>query len=101
MAKSGAHYNPFQVHDARGGHDGSATESVRRLLGKRLGALLVDDARQIIGTFAAFDKTANLAMTDAVEVDSRGRTKQLGTALVPLAMIQQLEHRPEVRSSPR
>jgi hypothetical protein len=70
---------------------------VSRFLGKRLGALLVDNRREIIGLFASLDGAGQLTFTEACEIDDRGRLRELGYVVIPLVHIQKLQERPQAK----
>jgi hypothetical protein len=93
--KQRAQFDPFFVRRARSGDRMSPTECARSLLGKRLCALLADGSRQVIGTFAFLGKPGEVVLTNATHIDRLGRTKELGTAVIPISWMQRLEYRPE------
>jgi hypothetical protein len=90
-------FDPFLVPPAPRGNRTSANVYVSRSLGKRLGALLVDNRREIIGLFVALDGAGQTTFTDACEIDDRGRLREIGSVIIPLVHVQKLQERPQAK----
>jgi hypothetical protein len=90
-------FDPFLVPRAPPGGKESANAYVSSFLGQRLGALLADNRREIIGLFVALDGAGQMTLRDACEVDDRGRVREMAHVVIPLAHVQQLQVRPQAK----
>jgi small nuclear ribonucleoprotein (snRNP)-like protein len=88
-------FDDYLVRQARSTDADSPISYVRQFLGRRLGVHLVDGTRQVIGKFVALDSAGQMTMTDAMEVEAKGRHRELGTVIIGLIWIHKLEERPE------
>jgi hypothetical protein len=90
-------FDPFLVAPAPRGDKDWAAAYVSGFLGKRLGALLADNRREIIGVFASLDGAGQMTFTTACQIDDRGHLRDLGCVVIPMAHIQKLQERPQAK----
>jgi small nuclear ribonucleoprotein (snRNP)-like protein len=93
MSGNPAHFDEYLVRQAESGDPESPIRYVRSFLGRKLSVLLMDNVRQIIGIFVALDKSEQITLTEAVELDNCGHRRDIGKVLIPLSWINCLEER--------